>query len=141
MTYPTSQEKSWWQKNWLWAVGGGCLVSLLFLMCFGGFFAMIFSTATGTFKSSEVYQQAMQMATTNPQVVQALGEPIEPGFMPSGSINISGPSGNADLAIPISGPQGSGTIYLVATKEAGRWNFSLLEVEIKEQSERINLLR
>ena len=81
------------------------------------------------------------MSQVDSGTLQALGEPIEPGFMPSGSINISGPSGNADLAIPISGPQGSDTIYLVATKEAGRWNFSLLEVEIKEQSERINLLR
>jgi hypothetical protein len=57
-----------------------------------------------------------------------------------GNINISGSSGEADLAIPISGPEDKGTIYAVAEKSAGRWIYSILEVEIKTTGERIDLL-
>jgi hypothetical protein len=72
-------------------------------------------------------------------VVDALGEPIEPGWYMSGSINVSGSSGEADIMIPISGPRGTGRIYAVATKSAGRWSYEILEVEIDGQPERIDL--
>jgi len=140
MTISTN-EKSWWQKNRLWVVSGGCLAVLLLFLCIGAFVGMIFFTVTETFKSSEVYQQALEKARADPQVAQALGEPIEPGWMPGGSINVSGPSGDADLAIPISGPKNSGTIYIIAAKSMGTWEYSALEVEVNGQSERINLLR
>jgi hypothetical protein len=57
-----------------------------------------------------------------------------------GSISVSGSSGQADLAIPISGPIGKGTIYAVASKAAGQWTFSKLVVEIKATKERIDLI-
>lgn len=94
----------------------------------------------GTIKSSEVYQQALDTAGRHPQVVAALGEPIEPGWFPGGSIEVSGSAGRADLSIPISGPNGSGTIYAVAYKEAGQWLFNRLEVAVEGRPDRIELL-
>ncbi|MDQ6808418.1 MAG: cytochrome c oxidase assembly factor 1 family protein, partial [Verrucomicrobiota bacterium] len=54
---------------------------------------------------------------------------------------VEGTSGKADMTIPISGPHGSGTIYAVATKTAGRWIYSILEVEVKvrNRKDRIEL--
>jgi hypothetical protein len=69
-----------------------------------------------------------------------LGEPIELGFWISGSINISGPTGNADFSVPLSGPKGAGRLYIVGEKSAGKWSFDLLEVEIDGRDERIDLL-
>jgi hypothetical protein len=58
-----------------------------------------------------------------------------------GNINVNGSSGHADLAIPVSGPEGSGTIYVVASKSAaGQWTILRLVVEVKETNERIDLL-
>ena len=57
-----------------------------------------------------------------------------------GNINVNGSSGHADLAIPISGPQGNGTIYVVASKSAGQWDLLRLVVDIKATNERIDLL-
>ena len=57
-----------------------------------------------------------------------------------GNINVNGSSGHADLAIPISGPQGNGTIYVVASKSAGHWDVLRLVVDIKATNERIDLL-
>ena len=53
---------------------------------------------------------------------------------------VNGSSGHADLAIPVSGPQGSGTPYVVASKSAGRWSMLQLVMDIKETDERIDLL-
>jgi len=51
---------------------------------------------------------------------------ITDGFFVLGKTNVSGTSGHADLTIPISGPKGKGTIYLVASKFAmsGRFQSS-----------------
>ena len=58
----------------------------------------------------------MARARANPEVVAALGEPIESGLLISGSINVEGSGGNVDVSIPISGPKGSGTLYVVGTR-------------------------
>ena len=59
-----------------------------------------------------------------------------------GNINVNGSSGHADLAIPVSGPEGSGTIYDVASKSAaaGQWTILRLVVDVKATNERIDLL-
>jgi hypothetical protein len=94
----------------------------------------------GSIRSSDAYKQAMAKANANPEVVLRIGQPMQPGWLVSGNISVSGPSGDADLAIPVSGPKGKGTIYAVAKKSAGQWTFSRLEVEIEGQPGRIDLL-
>ena len=91
-------------------------------------------------KSSDAYKEALAKAEANPVVQKAIGMPIEEGMFTTGNININGPSGKADLAIPISGPDGEATIYVVAVMTAGKWTFSTLVVEIKETEQRIDLL-
>ena len=136
-TTPPARQTSWWQRNWKWFVPVGCLG---LLVLFTGFIALIVSVVFGILKSSEVYQVALDAARSEPAVEMALGTPIEEGLFVMGNINVSGSSGNADLAIPISGPEDEGTIYAVAEKSAGQWAFSILEVEIKTTGERIDLL-
>src|SRR5258706_2258744 len=75
-----------------------------------------------------------------PAVVAALGMPIVEGFFTSGNIKVSGRSGSADLAIPISGPSGSGTVFLEARKSAGQWSFLTLAFESEKTGERTDLL-
>ncbi|MFC1823447.1 cytochrome c oxidase assembly factor Coa1 family protein [Thermodesulfobacteriota bacterium] len=135
MTEP--QEKNWWERNWKWFVPVGCLSALILFVGFGALIAyFVFSFA----KSSEVYKAAVAKAKTNAAVMEALGSPLEEGFFVVGKINISGSSGQADLAIPISGPKGDGTLFVVATKSAGQWNVSTLVAAISKTGERINLM-
>jgi hypothetical protein len=91
-------------------------------------------------KSSWACAQGLDLARHNEKVVEKLGEPIETGWLVSGSINVSGPSGNADLAVPLHGPQNTGTLYVVAHKVAGEWQFDRAEVEVTDQQKRIDLL-
>jgi hypothetical protein len=79
----------------------GCLG---LLAIFTGLAALIVTVVFGMLKSSDAYQGALARARADPAVVMALGSPIEEGWFVMGNINISGSSGEADLAIPVSGP-------------------------------------
>lgn len=130
-------RQDWWQRNWKWLVPTGCLTVLL---AFAGFIALIMALVFGMLRSSGAYSEAVELARTNPSVVSALGTPIEAGYFISGSITESGPSGEAEMSIPISGPRGEGMIYVEATKSAGAWEFYKLIVEISATRERVGLL-
>ena len=132
------EQKGWWGRNWKWFVPVGCLGTITLVV--GGIVlivAMIFSII----KSTDVYEDALSRAQESPVVVEALGSPVEAGFFLSGNFHVSGSSGNANLRIPISGPDGKGTICAMATKSAGEWKFTTLVVKIKgPDGQRINLL-
>ena len=131
-----SEKRGWWSRNWKWFVPVGCLSILAAIAVV---IVLIVTLVFGALKSSDVYKQAMSKATANPTVISELGQPIESGWMVSGSISVSGSSGEADISIPISGPKKSGTIFAVGRKSAGEWKFSRLEVEVPDRP-RINLL-
>ena len=91
----------------------GCFsVALLFLLFVGSILVIVFSAM----KSTDVYKEALTRAKANPAVIEALGSPINDGFLLSGNANVNGASGESNLAIPISGPKGKGTIYVSANK-------------------------
>lgn len=132
-----TQLRGWWGRNWKWVLPVGCLGSLVIpiLLCAG-----ILGAIMGGMKTSWACTEGLELARNNPAVIAQLGEPIEPGWMISGSIHVSGSSGKADLAIPLNGSKNSGTLYVVAHKDVGQWLFDQAEVEVNGQQERINLL-
>jgi hypothetical protein len=132
-----SNKQGWFARNWKWVVPVGCVGMLAM---FAAFLASIFLVVFGAMRSSDAYQIAISRARESPEVVEALGEPVEAGWFISGNINVSGPSGDASLSIPVCGPRGAGTIYLVAEKIAGEWVFERLEVELEGSGERLDLL-
>jgi len=58
----------------------------------------------------------------------------------AGSTEVSGGSGKADLTIPVHGPNGKATIYALATKFAGDWQYTKLVVKIDKTGDTIDLL-
>jgi len=129
----TAQNKSWLGRNWKW---------LLVVAFFGvvAFVVGIFALIMGGMRNSDVAKEAAARAQANPSVVEQLGARIDEGWLMSGSINVAGGSGDADLAVPISGPKGKGTVYVTARKIAGTWNYSQMIVAFQGSGERIDLL-
>jgi hypothetical protein len=116
----------------------GCFTVILLLFLFAGsIIVMVF----GVMKSTDVYKEALARAETDPAVIEALGSPIKDGVLVSGNSSVNGASGESNLAIPISGPNGKGTIYVSAIKSLGRWNYSGLVVEVGQTHKRIDLLQ
>ncbi len=130
-------EGNWWTRNWKWFVPTGCITMVFFLAAFVGLIVMI---AFSAMKTSDVYREALARAKASDAVVEALGSPIKDGLFVSGSTNVNGASGEANLAIPISGPKGKGTLYVAATKSVGVWNYSSIVLEVKQTKRRIDLL-
>ncbi|MCV9929974.1 cytochrome c oxidase assembly factor 1 family protein [Flavobacterium sp. LS1R49] len=130
-------RKNWWDRNWKWFVPTGCLG---ILVIFGLFIAGIFFGITSMMKGSDAYKEAMTEAQQNKLVIEKLGSPIEDDGMTSGSINVQNDSGNCDLQIPIKGPKGKGTLFIVAEKR-GNWKYSEMTVFIKATKEEIDLLK
>jgi hypothetical protein len=129
-------EKNWFQRNWKWAVPAGCLsLILLFALLITAIAGFVF----GMMKSSPAYDMALRKASADQQVTAALGTPLKPGYFVSGNVNESGVSGHAELAIPVTGPKGEGTIYVVGDKQAGRWTYSTLAVQVERTGKRIEL--
>ncbi len=54
-------------------------------------------------RRSDVYKDALDKATANPQIRAELGEPIKEGWWVNGHLRTSGPTGNAALSIPLKG--------------------------------------
>lgn len=128
---------SWWDRNWKWFVPVGCLSLVVVAAAFVAFVGAI---AFGAIRSTEPWAHAVARAKASPGVVEALGTPVEPGFFVSGKVDVTGPSGTASLAIPVSGPKGKGTVYVEATKAAGAWTYETLLVRVKGSGAVIDLL-
>jgi hypothetical protein len=131
-------QKTWLGRNWKWLVPSILVLGLLVII---GFFTLLLYGVSSMMKSSDAYKVAVERAQNDENVIQAIGEPMQEGLFASGNIHTSGSSGHADMAIPLSGPKGDATVYLVAEKVAGQWQYSDLMVEIESSKNRIDLLK
>lgn len=127
--------QSWVQRNWKKLV-----VALLgfFVLALVASVAGILWLVMWSFRNSDVCRLAMEKARHNPAVVAQLGEPIEPGFFFTGSMNINGDSGSATLTMPIHGPKAKADLYVDARKAMGDWTFNYLVMKTAS-GERITL--
>src|SRR5438105_9855802 len=137
------ERKGCWGRNWKWIVPTGCLGLIILAVALA---AGVFFFVVSAVKSSDVYRRALERAKADPAVVAELGQPISDGWLVRGTVETSGRYGHAKFQIPISGPKNSGTIYAEALKvrdlyENDDWNVETLEVEVRGQPDRINLVK
>ncbi len=122
------------KTGWIARAGtGAVLFTLLALM------RALLGLVFGTFKTSEVYAEAIARATSDPEVRRELGEPVRAGWWVSGRLSVTGSSGEARFATPLYGPEGQATLSAHARKVLGRWNFEVLEVAVEGRIEPIRL--
>ncbi|TVR11636.1 MAG: hypothetical protein EA401_10565 [Planctomycetota bacterium] len=123
----------------------GCLGMILLTGgCVVGCGALLISLLT----NSAPYSHAVATAEAHPAVVEVLGEPIEAGWLVQGSIETHNQDGEVDLSIPLSGPQGSGRLYVEGRRRKGEWTYTRLyfrshdgrRVDLLEQEVDPNLL-
>ena len=128
---PQPQRRGWWARNWKWFVPTDCL---MMLVLFAAFITSIVLLVFGAMKSSDVYKTAVARAKADGRVRHALGSDIHDGIFPSGKTNVTGPSGEAKLAISIFGSQRQGN-DLCHRDEIGR-RMAVFETDCKDQRRR-----
>lgn len=113
---------------------GRMAVLIVFMVLLAGFgIAILAMVGTGmALRSAEPYQIAFEAARNDPQVIAALGQPLEMGWPVTGELTLSGISGTVDVSGPIHGPNGRGTLYVAGRKENGVWTFYTLSVRRKD---------
>ena len=121
---------------------GGCLKWVI-----RGFIALVVVAAVAmaavmyTLGNAAVVAQTMARAEKHPGLAAKLGTPVKRGWMLSGSIEVNGPSGKAEVGIPVSGPKGGATIYTKGVKSMGKWTIERMEAAPDDGSPRIDLLK
>ncbi|MGZ8851733.1 MAG: cytochrome c oxidase assembly factor Coa1 family protein [Thermoanaerobaculia bacterium] len=133
---PAQPQRGWWSRNWKWVVPVGCLSIVVMCVAFVG---IIVAVVFGAIKSTDAYTKALNTARNDPRVIQALGTPIEPGFLVTGNVNVDNDRGTANIDFPISGPKGKAKIHAVAEKSDGKWKYSMMQAHIVD-GETIDLL-
>lgn len=122
-------QPGWFKRNWYWLVGGGCLGLML---CCGGVAGVAYFAATTAIKQSGPYIEAVKEVTTNAQVSEALGTPVEMGMMGNSSFNETNGEGSMEFTCPVSGPKGKGTLHGVSHKSKGSgWVTDTLELTLE----------
>jgi hypothetical protein len=119
-------------------VPAGCLTGLVGV---AGFIALLVSLVFGLLKSTTPYKEALAKAQRDPVVIGRLGTPFQGGNIVSRKVSLYGGTGEAQLAIPLQGSRGSGTLYVEARQKAGTWTYSTLTVRPDGPGEPISLLR
>jgi len=126
-----AQQPGWFSRNWKWLLALGCLLPM---MCCGIFGAVTYFGVSKVIKGTPVFAEAIEKANRNPEVTAALGSPVTPGTMLSGSVENSGNSGSAEFTIPLKGPKGEGSLEVHATMKGGKWTFDWLVANVGGRS-------
>lgn len=116
-------------SNALKFIGCGCLALIVIgILGVGG----LMYGGMKLLKNNDPYRDSIAAAEANPAAAEALGSPVKPGFFLSGNIAINNGEGTVDFSIPVSGPNGKGTIKVVGTKASGatEWTYQTWELQI-----------
>lgn len=108
--------------------------AIVYAIGFTGIAIILFTTL----KSSEPYKLGVDQLHKNQVAIDLLGPPITTG-MPMGSFEVTGPTGHAEMSFDVEGKHNSGTVYLKADKDMGRWSFNQIELEVDGTEDRIDL--
>lgn len=148
MSYPQPDQpkKGWFGRNWLWFVP--VVILLPILCCCGGGGALVWF-GIQTITDLPPYKDSVAAVQQDADIQAELGSPISaPGvfeMLSSGgdmNANSVGSSIDFDATVPISGPNGSGTLRIEAESNDGgaTWTYQVREFEIDATGEVIDLM-
>ena len=112
----------------------GIVVALLFIsavLLIGSFHLLV--------KSSGAYREALQIATSSPDVQRLIGDGIGPKFPALGLTSGYHGSEFAEFSVRVTGSHGSGQLYGVANAVRGEWEFARLSFVADRDGGKIDL--
>lgn len=114
--------------------------ALIVVLGIGIFIAGLLVFIEDGIKTSPVYQASVAKARTSSEITEILGRPVHEGWFCSGELTqSSNGSGHARLTIPLSGPNGKGTLEVEAARLGGNWRFLTLHFSAAGHASTIEL--
>ncbi|MGA8261001.1 MAG: cytochrome c oxidase assembly factor Coa1 family protein [Arenicellales bacterium] len=111
------------------------------LAVYGGFLLLGLTTFVVVYLAF-MHSTAYELAVTRIKASEAagvLGSHFDTGF-PRGSISSSGPTGKAELMIPVKGDSASGKAYVKEKKQLGKWTIQKLYIDFDGSTRRLYLV-
>lgn len=121
-------------KNIKWILLGVAGLILLIGLAFS-IVALVMKLMKG-----DAYQLSLSEISKNIEVIEIIGEPMQPSWFVMGNVNTSGPEGFASLEYSIEGPNGSGKVYVYATRTVGEWKLDNVVVSNNSNRQRISVV-
>ena len=133
-------QPSWWKRNWKWVVPvSGCFTVLVIIaIILGSIFYGVSSAIDGissTLKEIRPYEYALEKINEDEDIINALGSPIiKDGPIQSTYNNVNG-NKEAKLVVPVSGPNGFGTLFVEASGRGENWTYDVIRIEINDHED------
>jgi ABC-type amino acid transport system permease subunit len=107
---------------------------------FSGFFAAFAIAVYSSLTHSEPYRLGLEALSHNAAVVDALGAPVEPGWLRTGQINSGLHTGCATLQLGLHGSHAKGDATIEAFKDNDQWHLYHVWLEPDGRTDRIEVL-
>lgn len=107
------------------------------------FLVVVISVPAALFaiRNSDVFQGSLDLVSKNAQVIEAVGEPIQSGWVVAGRIKTSGSTGEASLNYSIKGLKDSGQVEMEAVRAFGKWKYTKIQVLLENSKNVIDVVR
>jgi len=115
-----------------WALSGLAVIVIILPL-------LIFSLSS-IFKG-DAYKKSLEVISSNSEVIELVGSPINPGYFVLGNMRVNGPNGQASLQYSISGPKGEAEAYVFANKRMSQWNLREVVVYSEELNTNIQVVK
>jgi len=124
-------QRSWWSRNWKWAVPVGCLG----LMASCGCLAVLAGVmGWRTITNNPASTQALEIAKADSEVQAVLGTPIETSpWKQQSAVSYKDGQSTAQSTIELDGPKADGVLRMDAVKVNDQWTYRVLQVEVPGQ--------
>lgn len=132
------KQKNWWNRNWKWLVPlFGIVLLVTGVLISSGFFGFG-SDFAKAYADSELYENALKKAQSNPQVIELLGEiePIDKLSILEGAVEYSNNDNTINSTISIKGSKGKAKMDLTADKLNNEWDYRKIDIRIKSPPEK-----
>ncbi|HYI03166.1 cytochrome c oxidase assembly factor Coa1 family protein [Hyalangium sp.] len=124
-------RRSWWSRNWKWAVPVGCLGLLASCGCLG---AIAVYAGFNAVKNNEAYVQALAIAMSDDEVQATLGTPINTSLWnQQSSVANKDNEITAKFSVPLDGSKADGILRGDAIKIGNTWSYRVFQVEVPGQ--------
>jgi len=134
-------EKNWYKRHWKWFIPSVVILSTFALILF--IFASPISNIAKAYADTSIYENALEKAQQNQQVIKTLGllEPIDKMAIIEGHVQYSNNNKTIDLTIRVKGTKGKGKMDITANKVNERWSYQKIVIRIKEPKKTIAIIQ
>ena len=137
------EYKSWWERNWKWVISVMIVVFIGLGLISNSKVGESVTDITRAYSDASIYENALDLAQKNEQIKKLLGElkPIDNMAIIEGSVIYSNSNNSVDMSLRIKGSKGKGKIDISADRNELEWNYSKINIRIKEPRQTIKILK